>query len=94
MPKTLTKVQILDYLIYHIPLQESTKGDFDLAHENGFIEYNPKTLPFKVEWDMQEVNVHFISTASTPWKCYADLAKMIWEDFRANKIIAKLYYNG
>ena len=94
MPKTLTKAQILDFLIHHVKLQESVPSDFELAHEYGLTKYNQETMPFKTQWYFSTIKIHFISVASTPWKCYSDLARMIWEDFRTHQIVTKLYYNG
>lgn len=91
MPKQLTKQQIEDYLIHHIKLERSIPSDFDLARESGWYDYNPDTMPFKVQWYFSTIRVHFIAVAKTPWKCYKELAKMIWEDMRANKIITRFY---
>lgn len=94
--KPITKQQILDYLIHHCELKDSSLYRYENLYlsteERWFLAIVCDDMPFLVVYttDRQE----FLAVKPTPWAAYEKLAEMLYEDIRVHAHITEAYYKA
>lgn len=90
----ITLRQLEDWLIYHCPLQKSTRDIHYEAKAHGMKDCTASRMPFMVKLDCIGLFLEFTAVHGTPWQTYRELAKLIWKDTRGCRYVTDLYHKS